>query len=524
MSGSDGARPGAARGGGRGGGSDGHGGSESGGRARQLDAERLELGGGLEVLLQAALAGMAPGEQVEVVTRSRAVALELPGWARLEGHAAAEPRRVERRGAGGATAAATGGREPSAAAPPERDRGRWAVRLRRGPGSRVAVATDPHATRPGAAPHAHAGDRRAAAPGTATPGTATPGTATPGTAAPGTAAPGAAAPGGPPPPPLRDGGRFHTADVRGGGAAPPVPDAAARAAGLAPLGALPEPGAPAFDWPLHRRDQLWADDVAELAEQATAEQWDATADVPWAEAGRLAEPLDRAVGQVMTFIAQNEYAALYVPAAFLPQVHPAYPEALQWLAGHVHDEARHVEVFTKRALLCREPGHALAATELSLRTLLDEHDFTNAALLLNVLGEGTFLDLLRFVERHAPDPATAAAARLAHRDERRHVHFGISHVRHALAGDPERRAALVSAAEQRAAKLTELTGLSPLLTEGLTIIAAGSLRPAALSDGAAAVRGLLATMEENRIRRLRAAGFDAATATRLSELHTPNLM
>jgi hypothetical protein len=32
------------------------------------------------------------------------------------------------------------------------------------------------------------------------------------------------------------------------------------------------------------------------------------------------------------------------------------------------------------------------------------------------------------------------------------------------------------------------------------------------------------TMEENRIRRLQAAGFDAATSAHLSALHTPNLM
>lgn len=422
-------------------------------RARRLDAERLELGGGLEVLLQAALAGMRPGEEVEVVTPSRAVALELQGWSRVEGHAAAEPVALGREG---------GGVGP-----------RWTVRVRRGPGRRILVGEPP-----------------------AFDGV----------------------------PPLRGDGELHTADWRATGPAPPPPARADPRAGLVPLGALPEAGGPPFAWRLHERDQVWADDVGELAEQASAQQWDASRDVPWAAAQTLAEPLRRAVADVMTFIAQNEYAALYVPAAFLPQVHPAYPEALMWLAGHVHDEARHVEVFTKRALLAGARGHALAATQLSLRTLLDERDFTNAALLLNVLGEGTFLDLLRFVERHAPDPATAAAARLAHRDERRHVHFGVSHVRRTLAEDPDRRAQLVGAAEERAAKLTELSGLSPLLTEGLTIMAAGSLRPAALSEGARAVRALLATMERNRIRRLRAAGFDRAAARRLSELHTPNLM
>ncbi|MCW2953536.1 MAG: hypothetical protein JWQ48_2706, partial [Conexibacter sp.] len=53
---------------------------------RRLDAEGLELGGGLEVLLQATLAGMPAGACADVVVRSRAVALELPGWARVEGH------------------------------------------------------------------------------------------------------------------------------------------------------------------------------------------------------------------------------------------------------------------------------------------------------------------------------------------------------------------------------------------------------------------------------------------------------
>jgi hypothetical protein len=54
-----------------------------------------------------------------------------------------------------------------------------------------------------------------------------------------------------------------------------------------------------------------------------------------------------------------------------------------------------------------------------LQTLVDEGDFSGAALLLNVLGEGTFLDLLAFVAHLAPDAATAIAARSAHRDERR---------------------------------------------------------------------------------------------------------
>lgn len=411
--------------------------------ARRLEAGELELGGGLEVLLAAALAGMAVGERLEVLTSSRSTARELHSWARLAGH---QP---------------VGEQIPSG--------GPYLVEIERGPFARVLAEPLPGRTSG---------------------------------------------------PPLR-GGELHTADLR---AAVDVPPAADAAAGFAPLGAIAERGAPAFRWTLNERDAIWADDVAELAEQTSTGQWDASRDIPWEAARGLPDFMEQAVSQVMTFIAQNEYAALYVPAAFLANINPGYPEMLMWLAGHVHDEARHVEVFTKRSLIGGQASYALASTELSLHTLLEERDFTGAALLLNVLGEGTFLDLLRFVEQHAPDAATRTAAALAHRDEVRHVHFGISHVRRRITTDPDQQAALVDAAERRATKLTQMSGLSPLLTEGLTLMAAGSLQPAELSNGAAAVRELMQTMEDNRIRRLQAAGFDARTARHLSDLHTPNLM
>jgi hypothetical protein len=410
---------------------------------RRIEAGELELGGGLEVLLAAALEGIPAGGRLEVITPSRSTALELPSWARGVGHEAVSERPV-----------------PG---------GSFAVEIERGPFDRVLAE---------------------------------------------------ALRGGRPGPPLRD-GAFHTADLRALADVLPEADAAA---GFTPLGATAERGAPAFRWTLNQRDALWADDVAELTEQASAAQWDASRDIPWEAARGLPDFIERAVSQVMTFIAQNEYAALYVPAGFLADVNPAYPEMLMWLASHVHDEARHVEVFTKRSLIGGQPSYALASTELSLHTLLDERDFSGAALLLNVLGEGTFLDLLRFVEHHAPDAATRAAAALAHRDEVRHVHFGISHVRRHIATDPDQTAALIGAAERRATKLTETSGLSPLLTEGLTVMAAGSLQPAELARGATEVRGLMQTMEDNRIKRLRAAGFDGRDAQHLSDLHTPNLM
>jgi len=40
---------------------------------------------------------------------------------------------------------------------------------------------------------------------------------------------------------------------------------------------------------------------------------------------------------------------------------------------------------------------------VELKTLLDREDFLEASFLLSVLGEGTFLDLLRFIQSRTPN-------------------------------------------------------------------------------------------------------------------------
>jgi hypothetical protein len=53
----------------------------------------------------------------------------------------------------------------------------------------------------------------------------------------------------------------------------------------------------------------------------------------------------------------------------------------------------------------------------------------------------------------------------------------------------------------------------------LTILSADSLQPAEVGEAAARVRDLTQAMKCNRIRRIRACGFDAATAPHLGPLH-----
>ncbi len=295
--------------------------------------------------------------------------------------------------------------------------------------------------------------------------------------------------------------------------------------GLAPRGARIEAGGPEFSFTLREKREVWGFGLNTLYKQAAANQWSAARDIPWASLPKLSVEVESAVCQVMTFLIENEFAALYVPARFIPRIHPHYREVVEVLAAQVMDEARHAEAFTRRA---EAGGIGLATTavsgQLSLQTLLEEPDFTTAVFLLNVMGEGTFLSLLKFLEEHAPDPVTQMVSRYAHRDEARHVAFGTMHLRYVLDREPERRGSLTAAVERRSRMLASVSGLSPYVHDALVILAGGGVSPAQIREGAQRVGGLHREMDRARRARLEGRGFNATDAPELSSYHTKNFM
>jgi hypothetical protein len=295
--------------------------------------------------------------------------------------------------------------------------------------------------------------------------------------------------------------------------------------GLAARGATVEAGSPPFFFALHRRDEVWAATAGELYRQAAAAQWDPGTAIEWDAPFDLSPAVEAAVVQVMTYLIENENAALLVPARHLGQIHPHFREVLQLLALQCSDEARHVEVFTRRATLRgHQPALSTAGGQASLRTLFDAPDFSVATFLLAVLGEGSFVNLLNFLHAHAPDPVTRQIARLTARDEARHVAFGMAHLEYRLSVQPDYQARLRNAIEVRYDTLASTAGLNEEVFDALVLLAAGELSPTAVARGHAAVQQLQRDMAAGRRSRLARLGFDRDEAQRLSELHTRNFM
>ncbi|HMG41332.1 MAG TPA: ferritin-like domain-containing protein [Acidimicrobiales bacterium] len=295
--------------------------------------------------------------------------------------------------------------------------------------------------------------------------------------------------------------------------------------GLAARGAMVEPGGPAPSFSLADGRTLWSERAHALYGQAAAGQWDPAQAIDWDAPLDHGADVEAAVVQVMTFLVENEEAALVVPARFLGQVHPHFREIQQILAATVADEARHIEVFTRRALMTGAPlALSGAAGRTSLQTLLDEPDYATASFLLSVMGEGTFVSLLGFLERHAPDALTRRIAHLTRQDEARHVAFSMGHLERHASLEPDLRPRLARAVERRHHALRSTAGLNDEVFDSLVLLAAGEATPAAIARGWAAVQDLQRDMDENRRARLNRLGFTPGESEALSSLHTRNFM
>jgi hypothetical protein len=81
----------------------------------------------------------------------------------------------------------------------------------------------------------------------------------------------------------------------------------------------------------------------------------------------------------MTFLTENEFAALYVPARYIPRIHPNYREVVEVLAMQLVDEARHAELHAARRSRRCGPGdyrdqRAAVSEDAARRTRLYDGD------------------------------------------------------------------------------------------------------------------------------------------------------
>jgi hypothetical protein len=269
-----------------------------------------------------------------------------------------------------------------------------------------------------------------------------------------------------------------------------VPDEAPRRT-MALRGSDIDADVPDMGYTINSKAEVWSDNVMSLYEEAVSRQWSATRDIPWSELPELDPDLEHAMCQLCTVLSEVEMVAADFPAKWLWRINHDYVEAKMFLCTQVMDEARHTEVFRKRALANGGGlGKSKAVVEQFLKLILDADTYDEGSALMHLLGEGIVLSLFRAGEFLSPSPVEKKIFRLCMQDEARHVAYGTMHLRYRLARDPS-LAADYHAYLDRGEEIISMLFTTPEVVEPTAILAAGGVKQAEeLAMGAAdVVRG-----------------------------------
>jgi hypothetical protein len=297
-------------------------------------------------------------------------------------------------------------------------------------------------------------------------------------------------------------------------AVPPYGDVPARAAyrNFAARGSVRDPYAAEMptldDYVLLDRHEVWADNVVSLYEEAKARQWNATRDIPWHELEPLPDDLEKATCQLCTVLTEVEFIAGDFPAKWLYRTPQDFLEVKSFLATQAMDEARHQEVFRKRAIAGGGLLHAAPGFEWALKAILEAPTHTMGTFLLNLLSEGLVLSIFRSGEMIAKTHVDKEIFRRCLQDEARHVAYGVLQLAYHLDHAADRAAALE--AMHGFADLGEpiiLTAFTePALVEPIAVLLGGGV--ADIDRGMDAMGQLWHMFIEEYLQRCARAGFD----------------
>jgi hypothetical protein len=289
---------------------------------------------------------------------------------------------------------------------------------------------------------------------------------------------------------------------------------------LAPRGAQRPAELPDFQPTVNDRDEVWGYNVVPLYEEAKTRQWNATTDIPWRELDRYEVPpeIETAFCQLCTFLTEVEMIATDLPAKWMSRVNADLLEAKSFFCTQAMDEARHLEVFRKRALAGVGLLKSSTVSEHALKAILDADTFSEASAFLHVLGEGGVLSLFRHSEFISPTEMDKKMFRLVMQDEARHVSYGTMHLKWILDHRPERREAMHQILDM-GENFIQGVFSDPANTEALVILAGKGLKKENIEQGVEFTKLLTKQRIEEYFQRCARAGLaERRERSRLTEL------
>src|SRR5262245_13215166 len=144
---------------------------------------------------------------------------------------------------------------------------------------------------------------------------------------------------------------------------------------------------PDLGYTINRKSDAWADNVAALYEEAKTRRWAPAVDISWNDLAKapLAEPLEAALAQLCTFLQECATVVMGVASHMIYTVNQEFLELKSYLCTQIIDQARHIEVFRKRALAGGQGlKRASVAAEQALKEILSAETYPAGSLAGNL--------------------------------------------------------------------------------------------------------------------------------------------
>jgi hypothetical protein len=206
-----------------------------------------------------------------------------------------------------------------------------------------------------------------------------------------------------------------------------------------PRGAYPtsNTGLPA-PYSIYEKYEVWADNSADLYELAIKEQWKPATEISWNSIEALPEHVELALDQIFSNISEQQYNSLQVMGGWFQEISYGFHEVKLYLSTQVFDQARHVEAFRKRAL-SNGGGLGVQTPGFFNRAVYAGFKFSEYVTYVNIIRASFLLALCEFSDKLARSQADRQLFDNMANDLRRHLAFGIAHLKHYAQQQPYKR-------------------------------------------------------------------------------------
>ena len=249
-----------------------------------------------------------------------------------------------------------------------------------------------------------------------------------------------------------------------------------------PRGAFPYPGVPAMGYSIYEKAELWADNAADLYEEAIQRRWRASTDIPWETMEELPEEIEKAMCQLSTVICEKALLAGDIVGKWLPEMSYGYHEVKLYMSCVAFDDARQFDVFRKRAM-SNGGGMGIQSPGYFHRAIIDARAWTEASVVLHILSNSHLLGLYQIGAAVAHNEAESKMFHLSMQDVARQLAYGVDHLRYFLAKHHDRRPVVHNYLNKAEAVFVYEEEQDSPLREALIILLGGGLEKEQIQVG-----------------------------------------